>query len=97
MLEGERLLVAMGYNLIKLHHSSCFVFLSHALCFRLWIADCVFYLLFNLLCYGSYCSLAGVPTLRPSRRLPWLFVALWQSIVPQFGHGFLTLGWLMYS
>jgi len=27
----------------------------------------------------------------------WLFATLWQSTVPQFGHGLLTLGWLMYS
>jgi len=42
-------------------------------------------------------KLDRVPTPRPSRRLPSLFATLWQSIVPQFGHILLTLGWLMYS
>jgi len=42
--------------------------------------------------------LAGVPTLRPSGHLQWLFATMWQSIVSckitfQFSHDLPTLGW----
>jgi len=39
-------------------------------------------------------KLAGSSWGASTETLLWLFATLWQSIVPQFGHSLLALGWL---